>query len=90
MKTYISQSTERPDEWDKASSPDKVYHNRDITEVPASGDIPAMFAYTVDEYDRLEYLQHVSSATDERVVVVETTTDDLVLLMADLIGGEQK
>lgn len=58
MKKYPSESTVKPPEWDKNSSPTVVYHNVDIVEVPAAEDKPKMYSYTVEEYTRTEYLEH--------------------------------
>ncbi len=55
MRSYNSESTNRPVEWDLTSSPTHVYHNTDIVEVEAHGDIPTMFHYRVVEYTREEY-----------------------------------
>lgn len=57
MKSYQSSSTVRPEEWDKTSSPSKVYHNYNVTETPESADNQRMYHYDVDEYGRIEYLE---------------------------------
>ena len=57
MKHYKSASTERPPEWDTTSSPETVYHNYNIVEVPATEDNPLMYEYEVEQYTRMEYLE---------------------------------
>jgi hypothetical protein len=57
VKSYQSTSTVQPEEWDKTSSAEKVYHNKNVTEVPATDENPLMYQYDVDEYEKLEYLQ---------------------------------
>lgn len=57
MKHYKSASTERPPEWDTTSSPEVVYHNCNVTEVPATEENPLMYEYEVEQYTRMEYLE---------------------------------
>ena len=57
MKHYKSASTERPPEWDTTSSPGVVYHNYNVTEVPATEENPLMYEYEVEQYTRMEYLE---------------------------------
>ena len=47
-----------PSEWDKTSSENVVYHNTEITVVPATEDKPQMYAYTVEEFTRSEFLEY--------------------------------
>lgn len=42
--------------------------------------------YTQDELDRIE-AERNKPTTEQRVDALETTTDDIVLMMAELIGG---
>ena len=42
--------------------------------------------YTQEELDRME-AERNKPTTEERVAQLETTTDDIILMMADLIGG---
>ena len=58
MKRYKSESTVMPPEWDKTSSETVVYHNSEITVVPATEDKPQMYAYTVEEFTRSEFLEY--------------------------------
>lgn len=58
MKCYKSESTVMPSEWDKTSSENVVYHNTEITVVPATEDKPQMYAYTVEEFTRSEFLEY--------------------------------
>lgn len=58
MKRYKSESTVMPSEWDKTSSENVVYHNTEITVVPATEDKPQMYAYTVEEFTRSEFLEY--------------------------------
>lgn len=69
MKSYQSQSTVQPEEWDKTSSPDKVYHHTNVTEVPATDESPVMYQYDVEEYSRLEYLEYQNTQLQ---VVIDT------------------
>lgn len=57
MKHYKSASTEKPPEWDTTSSPEVVYHNYNVTEVPATEENPLMYEYEVEQYTRMEYLE---------------------------------
>lgn len=70
MRKYSSTSTERPPEWDTVSCPDLVYHNHDVTEEPATDENPAMFHYEVEEYTRLEYLEHKNAETMEALDMI--------------------
>lgn len=65
MRSYKSESTVSPQEWDKTTSPDVVYHNTNIVEAPATEDRPAMFEYDVDEYSQLEYLRLANEQMQE-------------------------
>ena len=58
MKRYKSERTVMPSEWDKTSSENVVYHNTEITVVPATEDKPQMYAYTVEEFTRSEFLEY--------------------------------
>lgn len=58
MKQYKSESTVMPPEWDKTSSETVVYHNTEITVVPATEAKPQMYAYTVEEFTRSEFLEY--------------------------------
>lgn len=58
MKRYKSESTVMPPEWDKTSSENVVYHNTEITVIPATEDNPQMYAYTVEEFTRSEFLEY--------------------------------
>lgn len=58
MKRYKSESTVMPPEWDKTSSENVVYHNTEITVIPATEDKPQMYAYTVEEFTRSEFLEY--------------------------------
>ena len=58
MKRYKSESTVMPSEWDKTSSENVVYHNTEIAAVPATEDKPQMYAYTVEEFTRSEFLEY--------------------------------
>ena len=58
MKRYKSESTVMPPEWDKTSSETVVFHNTEITVVPATEDKPQMYAYTVEEFTRSEFLEY--------------------------------
>ena len=58
MKRYKSESTVMPPEWDKTSSENVVYHNTEITVIPATEDKPQMYAYTVEEFTRSEFLDY--------------------------------
>ena len=42
--------------------------------------------YTQEELDRIE-AERNNHTTEQRVDVLETTTDDIILMMAELIGG---
>lgn len=51
-------------------------------------DIPIQIyvPYTQEELDRME-AERNKPTTEQRVDALETTTDDIILMMADLIGG---
>ena len=59
MKTYTSSSTVKPPAWDTESSKVVVYHNYNIREIPATEEIPLMYAYDVDEYTKQEYKDEI-------------------------------
>ena len=65
MKNYKSASTERPPEWDTTSSPETVYHNYNVAEVPATEEKTHMFEYEVDQYTRMEYLEHEAAKQEK-------------------------
>ncbi|MEG2617749.1 MAG: hypothetical protein RR998_08300 [Oscillospiraceae bacterium] len=71
MKISKTESTERPPEWDLDSSPDVVYHNTDVEEIPATEDRPPMYGYTQEEYTRLEYAQQQAEANAARCDYLE-------------------
>lgn len=81
MKSYQSSSTVRPEEWDKTSSPGRVYHNYNVIEAPADGENPLMYHYDVDEYSRMEYLE----LQDSKLAALEA--DSRLLLET---AGEQE
>lgn len=70
MRTISSASTVQPSEWDKASSPDEVYHNYNVTETAASGDNPKLYHYDVDVYTKAEYDQLTLSTLQQAVGVL--------------------
>ena len=74
MKSYTSESTVRPEEWDKTSSTERVYHNQNIVEHPATEDRPVMYSFDVDEYERVEYLQQQNAALEGKVLELETSS----------------
>ncbi len=53
MKTYESWSAVRPEEWDKTSSKNKIYHNTDVIQEEEEG--ITIYRYTVTEYTNKEY-----------------------------------
>lgn len=62
MKTYKSQSTEIPIEWDLISSKTTIYHNINISPLPLKEDepkfyesTPQSYEYDVEEYTKEEY-----------------------------------
>lgn len=81
MKHYKSASTERPPEWDTTSSPEVVYHNYNVTEVPATDENPPMFEYEVDRYTRMEYLEHEAAKQEKMRAKLEeamaSNTEDI-------------
>ena len=86
MKTYKSSSTERPVEWDKASSPHKIYHNYNVVQLPATEDSPPMYQYDVDEYEPLEYIK----VQDQEITDLRSQTDlltECVLEMSEAVYG---
>lgn len=70
MKNYKSTSTEMPPDWDATSSPEVVYHNYDVVEVPATEGNPTMYRYEVEEYTRLEYLEYKNAETMEALDLI--------------------
>lgn len=77
MKSYKSESTVRPEEWDKTSSPEKVYHNQNIVESPATEDKPATFVYDVDEYEKMEYLELQNTIHEEAELAMSNQLCDM-------------
>ena len=70
MKHYKSASTERPPEWDTTSSPEVVYHNYNVVEVPATEENPLMYEYEVDHYTRMEYLEMRNAENTEALEMI--------------------
>ena len=79
MKSYKSESANRPQAWDKTSCPSCVYHNYNVEEVPATEEAPAMYRYDVDEYTNKEYINLMDD------MVAENT--DAIIELAEIIGG---
>ena len=81
MKHYKSASTERPPEWDTTTSLEVVYHNYNVTEVPATDENPPMFEYEVDQYTRMEYLEHEAAKQEKMRAKLEeamaSNTEDI-------------
>lgn len=48
--------------------------------------IQVYIPYTQEELDRME-AERNKPTTEQRIAQLETTTDDIILMMADLIGG---
>lgn len=71
MVKYRSSSTVRPPEWDKTSSPTKIYHHVNIVEVPATDDNPVMYTYDVEEYETKEYID----MQDKRIAKLQATCE---------------
>lgn len=68
---------------------------RKVVDVPGVEEKPAWdeeiqiqiyHPYTQEELDRME-AERNKPTTEQRVALLETTTDDIILMMADLIGG---
>lgn len=55
MQRYTSTAVNRPPEWDRISSPTRIYHNTNIEEIPATDTSPRLYRYTVEEYTPAEY-----------------------------------
>lgn len=83
MKNYKSESTVRPQEWDKTSSPDRVYHNENVVEVPATEETPVMYKYDVTEYTTQEYIEYLETVNKNSIADLE----DAVLELGEIIGG---
>lgn len=86
MRTYKSSSTERPVEWDKVSSPHKIYHNYNVVQIPETEDSPPMYRYDVDEYEPLEYIK----VQDQEITDLRSQTDlltECVLEMSEAVYG---
>jgi hypothetical protein len=58
MRTYKSQSTIRPQEWDVASSSTTVYHNKNITKSEKDGKI--VYEYDVEHFDIAEAAPYIA------------------------------
>lgn len=56
MKTYRSESNNKPSAWDKTSSEQVVYHNYNVEEIPATEEKPLHYEYDVDEYTNKEFI----------------------------------
>jgi len=84
MKIYNSESAIRPDEWDKTSSPDCVYHNENIVEVqPTEEGDPVMYRYNVTEYTNKEYINLVTEKQSSDI----SDINDALIELAEIIGG---
>lgn len=83
MKTYQAKSSAVPPAWDATSSADRTFHNYNITEVAATADTPAGYAYTVDEYDRSED-NVVIERLAESDARMSSTIDDLLVAILEV------
>lgn len=81
MLLYKSSSAIKPIEWDLNSSKNKVYHNINIQEIPATDDTPLMYSYEVEEYTRMEYLEYSNIVQNN---ILNETDNMLVDLMYDI------
>ena len=79
MKIYKAESAVRPAEWELDKSANHIYHNTDITEVPATEEAPAMFEYTVTEYSAREYMALQYDANEQLRADI-----DYISAMADI------
>lgn len=65
MKTYKSQSTVLPLEWDATSSETTVYHNENVVVTEATERSPVMYNYDVTEYTKSEYQDYKIAKLEE-------------------------
>ena len=65
MKTYKSQSTVLPLEWDTTSSETTVYHNENVVVTEATETSPVMYNYDVTEYTKSEYQDYKIAKLEE-------------------------
>lgn len=84
MKTYKSSSTQRPPEWDRNSSPTRVYHNFNVEEVPATEDTPVMYRYDVEEYTPEEYMTVQDKRIEEQGKQIALLTECVLEMSADV------
>ena len=81
MKTYVSESTVRPVEWDTESSKTTVYHNTLINEEEKEGVV--IYRYNVTEYTKEEYNQYLSIVNGNDI----TTLQQSITYLYELILG---
>ena len=75
MKTYSSQSTIKPVEWDVTSSPTAVYHNYNV-KVTTNDDGTTMYIYDVDKMTFQEYTLWLSNTVQEQQELIDTLVFD--------------
>lgn len=80
MKTYRSESTVRPVEWDTESSKTTVYHNQFIDEYEKDG--TTFYSYNVTEYTKEEYNTYLSLVNGNDI----TTLQQSIVYLFELIS----
>jgi len=70
MKTILSQSTVRPEEWDIQSSPTTVWHNYGVEEI--AKDDETSYKYKTDKMTMQEYNLLLVKKLQEQQTVINT------------------
>ena len=76
MKNYKSWSAIRPEEWDKTSCPDVVYHNTNIVQKTMQEEPTTIYEYDVTEYTNKEYIAY----QDEQIEGQKAITDYNIMM----------
>lgn len=91
IKTYKSESTIRPEEWDTTSSKMLTYHNYNIEQTERQDEFSEIkmliYTYDVDEYTKQEYIEYMINKNREDIIAVEQNVTDKDI---QLIEQEQK
>jgi len=79
MVIYNTIGDNYPQEWDKTSSEQYVYHNHNVTEIEATEDTPKQYFYEVEQYTNKEYIALMDNMVKDNT--------DAICELAEIIGG---
>lgn len=67
---------------------ERTYYEYDYKEISEPTGTLDLTDVTANPEKYLNYEKEIEKTDKERISILETTTDDIILMMADLIGGE--